>query len=194
MPDDARFAQLVALASHDIRTPLATVYGFARTLAKMELEGASARYVDVIQEASEQIHELLDELTLVTRIQLGRYEPVLEEADSLELAEAAVAKLDEQRLSVTGQGAPVRVDRDVTVHALARLARAAARHTGVDEVELAVRGAELELSPVGDRAGPVLLGEDLKELGAVAAATLVRALGGSLAVEGDRLLIELPTA
>jgi signal transduction histidine kinase len=193
MPDDATFPQLVALACHDLRTPLATVYGFARTLASSELEGAPARYVDVIQEASEQIRELLDELTLVTRVELGRYDPAIETADSLELAEEAAGQLEEQRLSVTGEGAPVRVDREATAHALARLARAAARHTGVDEVRYVVRGAELELSPVGEKAGPVLVGEELKELGAVAAATLVRALGGSLALEKDRLRIVLPT-
>ena len=30
--DDSRFPRLVSLACHDLRTPLATIYGFARTL------------------------------------------------------------------------------------------------------------------------------------------------------------------
>ena len=193
MPEDARFAQLVTLACHDLRTPLATVYGFARTLGQTGLEAAPARYVEMIEAASGQMGELLDELGLVARIELGRYDPVLTEIDSLELARAAAERLGEERVEVEGEGSTVRVDVDATVRALARLAQAAARHSGVDEVRLTVRGPELEISPVGRSAGPVLLGEELRELGAAAAATLLRALGSSLAVDGDRLRIRLPS-
>ncbi len=34
--DDNRFPRIVSLACHDLRTPLATIYGFARTLTRME--------------------------------------------------------------------------------------------------------------------------------------------------------------
>ncbi|MEX0817313.1 MAG: histidine kinase dimerization/phospho-acceptor domain-containing protein [Gaiellales bacterium] len=192
MPEDARFAQLVTLACHDLRTPLATVYGFARTLAQTDLEAAPARYVEMIEAASGQMGELLDELGLVARIELGRYDPALAEIDSLELARAAAERLGEERVEVEGEGSTVRVDVDATVRALARLAQAAARHSGVDEVRLAVRGPELEISPVGRSAGPVLLGEELRELGAAASATLLRALGAVLAVADERLTIRLP--
>jgi len=33
--DDNQFARLVMLACHDLRTPLATVHGFAHTLARL---------------------------------------------------------------------------------------------------------------------------------------------------------------
>ncbi len=39
---------------------------------------------------------------------------------------------------------------------------------------------------------PIIVGEDLKDLGAAAARGLVVALGGSLEVDGDRLLVRLP--
>jgi signal transduction histidine kinase len=193
MPEDARFAQLVALACHDLRTPLATVYGFARTLAQTDLEAAPARYVEMIEAASGQMGELLDELGLVARIELGRYEPVIEEIDSLDLARAAAERLGEERVKVEGEGSIVRVDAAAAARALARLAQAAARHSGVDEVRLAVMGAELEISPVGRAAGPVLLGEELRELGAAAAAILLQRLGASLTVEDERLRISLGT-
>ncbi|MGH3052415.1 MAG: histidine kinase dimerization/phospho-acceptor domain-containing protein [Gaiellaceae bacterium] len=192
MPEDARFAQLVTLACHDLRTPLATVYGFARTLGQTGLEAAPARYVEMIEAASGQMGELLDELGLVTRIELGRYDPILAEIDSLELARAAAERLGEQRVEVEGEGATVRVDVDATTRALARLAQAAARHSGVDSVRLAVKGAELEISPVGRAAGPVLLGEELRELGAAAAAAVLRKLGAELSVADERLTIRLP--
>ena len=35
MTNDRRFAELVSVACHDILTPLATVYGFARTLEQL---------------------------------------------------------------------------------------------------------------------------------------------------------------
>jgi signal transduction histidine kinase len=192
MPEDARFAQLVTLACHDLRTPLATVYGFARTLGQAGLEAAPARYVEMIEAASGQMGELLDELGLVARIELGRYDPLLAEIDSLELARAAAERLGAERVEVEGDGTTVRVDVDVTTRALARLAQAAARHSGVDSVRLAVKGAELEISPVGRAAGPVLLGEELRELGAAAAATLFRKLGAELSVADERLTIRLP--
>ena len=63
MTDDADFARIVSLACHDLRTPLATVYGFARTLERGgELDERSLRFVTMISEASEQMTALLDEL------------------------------------------------------------------------------------------------------------------------------------
>ena len=74
---DSSFPRLVSLACHDLRTPLATVYGFARTLTRAgELDERSARFVTMIEEASEQMTELLDELGTAARIESGRWEPV----------------------------------------------------------------------------------------------------------------------
>jgi signal transduction histidine kinase len=193
MAEDTRFPQLVALACHDLRNPLATVYGFARVLKRAELGEPSDRYVEMIDAASQELGELLDELSLVARIEAGRFQPEPAEIDSLELARRAVTELSEERLSVTGEGATVLVLPDETSRALARLAKAAARHGGHDKVALEVRGAELELSPVSRSAAPVVLGQELRELSAAAAVALIEALGGSLRVDGERLLITLPS-
>ncbi|MDQ3858005.1 MAG: hypothetical protein M3327_06090, partial [Actinomycetota bacterium] len=111
MTDDSRFPQLVSVACHDLRTPLATVYGFARTLAQTDLREPTSRYVEMIEAASKQLAELLDELALAARIEAGRFEPRVEETDSLELVRAAAAELDENTVLVTGEGAPVLVER-----------------------------------------------------------------------------------
>lgn len=190
MTETGGFARLVALACHDLRTPLATVYGFARTLRRVPLDEAASRYVDMIEAASEQMGELMDELALMARIESGGYQPTLSTVDSLELARDAAAQ--EQGVTVDGEGAPVTLDVGPTRRALARLARAARRHGGVESVQLTVRGPLLELSPVDGHAAPVVTGEDLRELSAAAAAALVRTLGGSLELEGERLLIRLP--
>jgi signal transduction histidine kinase len=190
--DDKRFAELVAIACHDLRNPLAVVYGFSRTLTRTALDERGARYVGMIEAASNQLGEILDELSLVTRIEAGRFTPELTEADSLELARAAAAELTDDRLVVSGEGAPVQVPaRDVT-RALSRLGKAAARHGGHDSVDLVVNGAELRISPISRTAEPVVLGRELRELSAAAAVALIEALGGSLAVGDETLIIRLP--
>jgi signal transduction histidine kinase len=193
MPDDKRFAQLVSLACHDLRTPLATVFGFARTLSRTELEPPTDRYVAMIEAASTQLGDLLDELALVARIEAAHFEPRLVTADSLELARSAAAQLDEDRVEVSGTGAAVQVPEEEMRRALSQLARAASRHGGFETVALAVDGNTLRLSPLTRMSGAVLLGDELRDLGAIAATTLIRALGGSVQVEAETLVVRLPT-
>ncbi len=191
---DTSFTRLVSLACHDIRTPLATAVGFARTLERTtELDETAARYVEMITAASSQIGELVDELGLAARIEGGRYEPVVREVDSLELARSAAERLDAERVSVSGEGAQVRVEPEATERAVAALARCALRHGGLEHVDLAASGNELAVTPITPASAPVVLGEDLRDLGAAVAVRLVDALGGSVGVEGETLRIRLPT-
>ena len=192
MPDDKRFAQLVSLACHDLRTPLATVSGFARTLGRTEFEPPVDRYIEIIGDASDQLDELLKELSLLARIEMGRYEPQLVAVDSLEFVRSAAAELEEGRVEVEGTGAEVRVPEEEMRRALSQLARAASRHGGFDSVAYRVEGATLRLSPITPSSADVLLGEALRDLGAVAATTLVRALGGSVEAEAETLVVRLP--
>jgi len=191
MADEDRFAQIVSIGAHDLSTPLATVYGFAKTLAKTDLEEPAARYVEMIEAASAQLRDLVEELSIITRIERGRYSPALTEADSLELAREACAELGE-RVEVSGEGALVKVDPDATSRAVSRLAKAASRHGGIDSVALVVRGPELEISPLLANAAGVVTGEELRELGAVAAAAHLQAIGASVAAEDERLVIRFP--
>jgi signal transduction histidine kinase len=187
------FARFVSLACHDLRTPLATVSGFAHTLRQDELGQPADRYVEMIQAASGQIADILDDLGLAARIEAGRYAANLAEADTLELAEAA-AGLAGEKVAAGGEGATVRVERKATERALAALARCALRHGGLEHVELTADGALVAISPVLPDVVPIILGEDLKDLGAAAANRLVESLGGSLAVDGERLVVRLPAS
>ena len=66
---DTSFARLASLAVHDLRTPLATIFGFARTMERgAELEPPLPRYVEMIIAASEQMTELLEEAFLVEEL------------------------------------------------------------------------------------------------------------------------------
>ena len=182
MADD--FATLVSLACHDLRTPLATVQGFAKTMLRLESvdEEKRARYLGLIDAAAEELVELLDVLSLAARLENGRYDPVVREVDALELAPA----------DSTGTGATVRVDPDPVASSLRALRRAASRHGGVD-VAVSVDGARILLAPVVAGAAPIVLGDDPKDLGAAVAVRLIRALGGEVALDGERLTVTLPT-
>jgi signal transduction histidine kinase len=190
---DSDFPQLVSLAAHDLRTPLATIHGFAQTLIRMgDLGEPKQKYMEMIDAASRQLAELLDELGTAARIEGGRYEPSLQPVETLELANAAAAQLGEERVRVRGEGAEVHVDPEATERGVSALAQAALRHGGLDEVDLSVEGRSLTISPVTSASAPVVLGEELRDLGAAVAVRVVRALGGSVALEGDKLTVHLP--
>jgi signal transduction histidine kinase len=178
------FARLVSLACHDLRTPLATVQGFAKTLVSLdELDAEKrTRYLSLIDDSAEDLARLLDQLSLAARIESGRYEPTLQEADTMALAPAGA----------TGTGAVVRVDPEPVTRALAALQRAAARHGGTD-VAVVVDGAEVAFEPIADGAAPVVLGDEQKDLGALVALRLLRATGSEVALDGTKLRVTLPT-
>ena len=179
----ADFPGLVSLACHDLRTPLATVQGFAKTLLRLEQldREKAAHYLGLIDAASDELVELLDLLSLAARIEAGRYDPVRRESDSLSLAPEGA----------TGRGISVRVDPEAVERALAALLRAATRHGGVD-VSVSVDGPRVSFEPVVEDAVPVVLGETAKDLGAMVAVRLVRSLGGEVVLDAQRLTVTLP--
>jgi signal transduction histidine kinase len=190
--DVSSFSRLVSLACHDVRTPLATVSGFAKTIEKAgNLEPPADRYMQIIGQASEQMAELLDELSLAARIESGRYDPVLRETDTRTLAEGARARLGEERVTVSGEGAPVTTDIEAVERGVSALAQSALRHGGLEEIGIVVRGTEIEVSPVTPASAAVVLGEDLRDLGAAVAVRLVAALGGGVSLAGETLTIRL---
>jgi signal transduction histidine kinase len=189
--EDTSFARLVSLACHDLRTPLATVHGFARTLVRMEDVGEQmARYLEMIEAASVQLTELLDDLGISARIESGRYDPGLREADTLELSRAAGARLD-GAAAVEGAGVSVETDPDAVTRALENLARCALRHGGLEQIDLRVEGVQIGIAPVLPEVGPIILGDNLRDLGAAVARQVIEALGGSLALEGETLVVRL---
>jgi hypothetical protein len=195
MAHAADFPGFVALACHDLRTPLATVAGFAGTLARDDsLSEQHARYVRTIEAAAAQLAGLVDTLAIVARIEAGRYEPALEQADTLELARTAAAHLGEGRAAAAGDGASATVDGDATERALAALALAALRHGSLERVELEVAGLEIRIGPVVPTAAPIVLAKDLRDLGAAAATKVLAAIGAELEFEPEnaRLRVTLP--
>lgn len=188
--DEERFSKLVSLACHDLRTPLATVYGFSRTISRTEgLDPTLVSYSEMIEAASQQLAELLDELSLAARISGGRYEPIVEPVSTAELAAAAAERLGEERVGVSGAGADVTVDVEPMKRSVSSLVQCALRHGGLEHVDVVADGPALRVSPITPASAPVVLGDDLRDLGAAVAVMHVEHHGGSVAVDGDTLTI-----
>ncbi|MDX6475409.1 MAG: two-component system, OmpR family, sensor kinase [Gaiellaceae bacterium] len=184
---ESRFPRVVSLACHDLRTPLATVYGFARTLTRAgDLDERTMRFLGMIEEASEQMTELLDDLGVAARIEGGRWEPAVREADTLELASS-----DDERIVTEGTGEAIETEPESVGRALRSLAIAASRYGAADRVTWRVDGRKLELSPVTADAAPVVTGESVRDLGSLIARVVVEALGGSIELDGETLRVSL---
>lgn len=93
----------VANASHELRTPLATLLGFLETL---EDEAAASdpkvrtRFLKVMQEEAVRMHNLVEDLLSLSRIEAERFRIPRDPVDLLPLldeAKAALAKLAEER-------------------------------------------------------------------------------------------------
>jgi signal transduction histidine kinase len=187
MPSDERFPRVVSLACHDLRTPLATIYGFARTLTRAdELDERSQRFLSMIEEAAEQMTGLLDELGTAARIQAGRWEPGLREVSTLELASS-----DDDRIAAVGDGVEVETEADIVARSLQALAVAALRHGPVDTVTWTVHGRALELAPITEAAASVVTGSELRDLGSLVARYVLEELGGSLELDRETLRVQL---
>jgi two-component system OmpR family sensor kinase len=185
--DETRFARVVALACHDLRTPLATVGGFAKTLLRStELDDRTARFLGMIDDASDQLAGLLDELALLARIESGRYEPALVDADTLELASSG-----DERVRAVGTGETIATDAVPVRRALEAFAIAAVRHGGLDSVSWTVDGRVLALAPVTEEAAPAVTGAELRDLGSIVGRTVIEALGGAVTLDGGSLLVRL---
>jgi signal transduction histidine kinase len=151
-----------------------------------EHDERTGRYLGMIEEASQQMTELLDELGAAARIESGRWEPTLREVDTAELA-----RVDDERVAVEGEGETIETDADAVRSALHSLAVAALRHGPVEQVRWSVAGRELSLAPVTDAAAPIVTGDEVRDLGSLVAVSVIRALGGSLELAGDALRVQL---
>jgi signal transduction histidine kinase len=187
------FAGIVTLACHDLRTPLATVRGFAKTLERTAaLTDAEARYVELIDAASLELTELLDLLGLLARVEGGRQELAPVDTHTGDLARALADQLGTEHVLVEGDGEATQLDAAIVRTALQGYARCALRHGGLDQVELRVHGTRFELRPVDERLAPILLGDELKDLAAGGATRILRGLGGSVEVTGGALVVAPP--
>lgn len=194
MPDDAPgFPEQISSACHDLRTPLASAYGFARTLERLgAVTGEHERYLALVVEASEELGRLIDCLALIARAQDGRLVLEQRSSASAELAAEAVGRVPGGRLSVEGGGATIEVDHARAVSGIAWLAEAVAHAVPGDQpllVEARGDGA-FAVGPLPAMTADRFV-DGTGDLRALAALAVARLHGGTLAREDDRVVMRL---
>jgi hypothetical protein len=189
VPDD--FPARISSACHDLRTPLASAFGFARTLERLgAVEGDHARYLALVVESTQELGRLIDCLAVVARVEGDRLVLETETVESGALIADALELVPSDRVAGGGADVSVELDRGRAAAALAWLAEAVVRLVPEgDVVQLEARAdGSFALGPVSEVMGDrFAVGEgDLRALGALAVA---RAHGGALAREGDRMVV-----
>jgi signal transduction histidine kinase len=70
---DRRKSEFLAAAAHELRTPLASIYGFAETLLTDELDAATRQeFIGIIYQQSQAMSQLLNEMLDLARIEARR--------------------------------------------------------------------------------------------------------------------------
>ena len=194
MPDDSRgFPEQISAACHDLRTPLASAYGFARTLERLgAVEGEHARYLSLVVEATEELGRLIDCLALLARAEDGRIVLDRTTLQSRALADAAIDAVPGNRLSALGAGATIEVDAARAAAGLAWLAEAVVHAVpGDDPLEIDARpDGAFALGPLSEVAGD-RMADGAGDLRALAALAVARAHGGTLAREERQIVLRL---
>ncbi|MGV3759752.1 MAG: sensor histidine kinase, partial [Actinomycetota bacterium] len=88
--------EFVSIASHDLRTPITVIKGFAEVLTSSwddTDDEAKLTYIDRITRQANHLQRLADDLLTTSRIDAGAVEPHLEELDLQPLVERIVSDL-----------------------------------------------------------------------------------------------------
>jgi len=139
----------VANVSHELKTPLTSIAGYAETLAAEERDTTQAwKFADTILNNARRMQRLVDDLLDLSRIESGGWQPVRRVVDVAALAEEAwtpfVERAREQGVSFSIEIAPdaetAVADPDALRQILTNLFDNALRHTSAGG-EIAVRAA-----------------------------------------------------
>jgi signal transduction histidine kinase len=126
----------VANVSHELKTPLTSIVGYAETLTTEDAGKDAERFAHTILNNARRMQELVDDLLDLSRIESGRWQPTPALVDVAGVvAEAWAEFLDRARarrinITVAASAAPhVRADPDALRQILTNLFDNALRHT-----------------------------------------------------------------
>lgn len=152
----------VANVSHELKTPLTVIGGFAETLGDQGLDPSQrARFASAILSNTRRMQRLVDDLLDLSRIESGGWTP---KASPTDVASAAREAFTTVRIRAEGKGLALRTDIEptaLTVHAdatalrqvLANLVDNAVRHTESGSVTVSARpergGVAVRVSDTG---------------------------------------------
>jgi len=137
---EAMRRDFVANVSHELKTPLTSIAGYAETLASEASPGTQTeRFVRPILSNARRMHRLVDDLLDLSRIESGRWQPDPERVDVRGLADEVWAafgdRARERRIQFTtavGNVRYVTADAEALRQVLTNLLDNALRHTPPD--------------------------------------------------------------
>ena len=146
----------VANVSHELKTPLTVIGGFAETLADHELPGAQRlQFVEAIRTNAQRMQRIVDDLLDLSRIESGGWQPhpgvvdlrALVSEAAAAIRDAAAAKRVAVESEVGDGAATLHADGTAVRQILANLTENALRHTTAGTIRVFARreGARIAL-------------------------------------------------
>lgn len=159
---------LISTVSHELKTPLTMVQGFAELLSEQDLSAADRELaVDQISVASQRLGDLIDDILSTAAIEAGRIELILEDVvidDAVRAARSGFPAAELDRIRVESESpCVVRGDFDRIVQVLTNLIGNAVKYSP-DGGDVMVRArevdgfAEISVSDLGVGISPEELG------------------------------------
>jgi len=126
----------IAIASHELRTPLGVILGYASFL-KEEAQGEASEHASAVLNSALHLRNLIEDLTNLRYLQLGKSELSMEEVSVKDLLEAAehdvqslmIAKGHRLHIAWDGTDTVVQVDRSKIGMALTNILNNAIKFT-----------------------------------------------------------------
>jgi signal transduction histidine kinase len=148
-------AEFVATASHQLRTPLAAVYGAIRTIRRDDVELAdhdAAAFLEMIEAETARLSQIVDQILLAGQLDADALELELDECDPADIAssviETASLHLPEGislRMTANGDGRRIVCDENKLRQVLTNLIDNAIKYSpegGAVEIRLDSRNGE----------------------------------------------------
>lgn len=161
---DRMRADFLANASHELRTPLASLAGFVETLrghAKDDPE-ARERFLAIMQDQTERMSRLIDDLLSLSRIEMDEHVPPVGEVDLTAVAGDVISflrpQIEEKGIALTLEASePARAigDRDQLVEILQNLIENAIKYAPA-ESGILVRVEPAQSRNQAERPAPML--------------------------------------
>jgi len=86
-----------------------------------------------------------------------------------------------------GDGGEVRADPEWAAVALSAIAEAARRHGGLEQVTMRADGPLVTIAPIVDNAGPIAMGDDLRDFAAAVGVQVLTASDAAVELDGGTL-------
>jgi signal transduction histidine kinase len=157
----------VANVSHELRTPLTVIAGFAETLSEDDppLE-TRQQFAATIRSHAERMRKIVDDLLDLSRLESGRWTPVLDDVNATSVAEEVAsvfrpaAHAKGLSIEVEADSTPIRlnVDRTALGQVISNLVDNAVRHTDRGSVTISLErepdGVRIRVRDTGRGIGP----------------------------------------